>query len=192
MRYFIGFLISIGLIVLIIVLLFHHGGSGKVPATKAPLISYSNSDTTVREIIDQTINAPQNHRTIQITVGRDTTTFELIQGYDGNPLNTKTYPMTASAYAVFLHALQHEGYTLGNDDSTLKDERGFCPLGTRYIFEVVDGSGSDIERFWTTSCGSGSPSTFKGKTATVLQLFQQQVPDYDTLTANLSGSDIGL
>ena len=190
MRYFIGFLITIGLIILLIVLLFHHGGSGKVPATKAPLISYANTDTIVRETMDQVINAPDNHRTIQITVGRDNTTFELIQGYDGNPLTTKTYPMTESAYNVFLHALQHAGYTLGNDDNAAKDERGYCPLGTRYIFEVIDGSGADIERFWTTSCGSGVPSTFKGKTPTILQLFKLQVPDYDHLTANVSRSGL--
>ena len=184
MRYFIGFLITIGLIILLIVLLFHHGGGGKVPATKTPLINYASTDTVVRETIDQTINAPQNHRTIKITVGRDNTTLELIQGYDGNPLTTKTYPMTESAYSAFLHALQHEGYTLGNDDSALKDERGYCPLGIRYVFEVVDGSGSDIERYWTTSCGGNVPATFRGKTSAIQQLFRLQVPDYDKLTAS--------
>ena len=192
MRYIIGFLITVGLIILLIVLLFRPGGGGKVPVTKTPLINYSTTDTVVRETIDQTINAPQNHRTIQITVGRDTTTFELIQGYDGSPLTTTTYPMTESAYSVFLHALQHQGYTLGNDDSALKDERGYCPLGTRYIFEVVNGSGSDIERYWTTSCGGNAPSTFKGNTSNIRRLFELQVPDYSQLTANVGNDNLGL
>ena len=98
--------------------------------------------------------------------------------------------MTESAYSVFLHSLQHAGYTLGNDDSSVKDERGYCPLGTRYVFEVIDGSGADIERFWATSCGSGVPSTFKGKTPASLQLFKLQVPDYGHLTANLGSSGL--
>lgn len=181
MRYIIGLFITIGLIILLIVLLFHHGG-GKVPVTKVPLINYSNTDTVVRETIDETINAPQNHRAIQITVGRDSTTFELLQGYDNDPLNTQTYPMTENAYSVFLHALQHAGYTLGNDTSTFKDERGYCPLGKRYIFEVIQ-NGDDIQRYWATDCGGNAPATFKGKTDTILQLFRNQVPDYDKLTS---------
>src|SRR6476469_6251002 len=98
MRYFIGFLVTIGLIVLLIVLLFHGGNSGKVPQTKVPLISYANTDTVVRATIDETINAPENHRTIQITVGKDNTTLNVIKGYDGNSQKNLSYPMTSSAY----------------------------------------------------------------------------------------------
>lgn len=184
MRYFIGFLISIGLIILLIVLLFHHGGGSKVPVTKAPLISYANSDAEVRLTIDGPVNAPQNHNTIQITVGQNDTTYQQIQGYDGNSVNTQTFSMTESAYDVFLHSLQHAGYTLGNDDSKLKDERGYCPLGDRYIFEIVQ-DGSDLERYWTTSCGGGAPSTFRGRAATILSLFKAQVPGYDELVNNV-------
>lgn len=190
MRYIIGVLISIGLIILLIVLLTHHDNNGKVPLTKTPLISYANTDTVVRETIDDTINAPQDHRITKITVGRNNTTFELIQGYGNNSLKTQLYPMTETAYAVFLRALQHAGFTLGNDSSSLRDERGYCPLGRRYIFEVQQ-SGSDIERYWTTSCGNNVVSTFKGNVSTVLALFQNQVPNYDQLT-NQSDNFLGL
>lgn len=186
MRYFIGFLVTIGLIVLLIVLLFHGGNSGKVPQTKVPLVSYATTDTVVRATIDETINAPEIHRTIQITVGRDNTTLNVIKGYDGDSQKNLSYPMTESAYGVFLKALQHAGYTTGNDDSSLKDERGYCPTGSRYIFEVVQG-GDSIERYWSTSCGGNAPSTFKGKTSLVLDLFRSQVPDYDKQVNNNSG-----
>jgi hypothetical protein len=182
MRYFLGFLITIGLIVLLVVLLFGGGGDkGKVPTTKTPLISYANTDTIVRETIDEKVNDVENHRQILITVGRDSTDFELHKGYDGDVLRSQSYPMTASSYASFLRSLQHAGFTEGNNDDSLKDERGYCPLGKRYIFEVID-SEKTIERFWATSCGNSTPKTFNGKLSTVLDLFQLQVPDYRALT----------
>lgn len=182
-RYFIGFLVTVGLIILLIVLLFHHGGS-KVPVTKTPLTSYANTDTVVRETIDGPINAPQNHRQLQITVGRDNTTFEEIGGYDGNVIKTQTYGMTQNAYANFLFALNRAGYTQGNTDSALKDERGYCPEGRRYIFEVIQG-GNDLERYWVTTC-SGTPKTFNGKSSLIIDLFRAQVPDYTNLTSDLN------
>src|SRR3954468_10992154 len=171
MRYLIGFLITIGLIVLLIVLLFGGGGGGKVPVTRAPLISYANTDTVVRETIDQQVNDVDHHRQVQITVGRDSTDFELHKGYDGEVLRSQSYSMTASSYASFLRSLQHAGFTQGNDNKDLKDERGYCPLGERYIFEVLQ-NGDTIERYWVTNCGSGVPKTFNGKTSTVLNLFR--------------------
>jgi len=183
MRYFIGFLVTIGLIVLLIVLLFHGGNSGKVPQTKVPLIDYASTDTVVRETTDEIINAPDNHRTIEITVGRDNTTLNVIKGYDGESTKNLSYPMTQAGYAVFLKALQHAGFTLGNDDTKLQDERGYCPMGKRYIFEVIQG-GDSIQRYWTTTCGGSVPSTFKGNTETILDLFQNQVPDYQKQVSN--------
>jgi hypothetical protein len=188
MRYIIGIFVTIGLIVLLIVLLLNHGGSNKVPQTQMPLTSYANTDTTVRLTTDEVINAPDNHRIIRITVGRDNTTFELLQGYDGNPLNTQTFAMSENAYGVFLHALEHADFTKGNNDSSLKDERGYCPLGRRYIFEILQND-SPIERYWTTSCG-GTPHTFQGNAPLVLQLFRLQVPGYSNLTRDVTNTGL--
>ncbi|HET9173979.1 MAG TPA: hypothetical protein VFN56_01715 [Candidatus Saccharimonadales bacterium] len=182
MKYFIGFLVTIGLLILLIVLLVtHHGGK---PSSVTPLVSYANTGTVVRETIDGPINAPQDHRQVQITVGRDNTTFEVLQGYDNDPINTQVFPMTESAYDNFLHALQLAGYQKGNTSSSLKDDTGYCSLGNRYIFEIVN-SGQSIQRYWTTSCGGGVPHSFNGNTSLVLELFQKQVPGYFTLTQNV-------
>lgn len=183
-RYFIGFLLTVGLIILLIVLLFHHGGNGKVPVTKTPLISYANTDTIVRETIDGPINAPQDHRQLQITVGRDTTTFEELSGYDGNVVKSQSYPMSQNAYSNFLYAIDRAGYTLGNTTSTFKNERGYCPEGRRYIFEVIQ-DGKNLERYWVTNC-SGTPKTFNGKASVIIDLFRAQVPDYNNLTDDLN------
>jgi len=183
-RYFIGFLLTVGLIILLIVLLFHHGGNGKVPVTQAPLTSYSNSDTVVRETIDGPINAPATHRQLQITVGRNNTTFEELSGYDGNVVKSQSYDMTENAYSNFLYAIERAGYTQGNTDRALKNERGYCPEGRRYIFEVIQ-DGKDLERYWVTNC-NGTPKTFNGKASLVIDLFRAQVPDYTSLTSDLN------
>lgn len=159
-----------------------------MPVTKTPLISYANTDTVVRETIDGPINAPQNHRQLQITVGRDNTIFEELSGYDGNVVKTQSYGMTQNAYDNFLHAIDRAGYTEGNTDSQLKDERGYCPEGRRYIFEVIQG-GKDLERYWVTNC-SGTPKTFNGKTNIVVDLFRAQVPDYNDLTSDLDDGTV--
>lgn len=185
MRYFIGFIIVIALIILLIVLLFHHGGNGKTPATPAPLVSYANTDVLVRETIDGMTNDVQDHRQIVITVGQGSTTFQVNQGYDGQAISTQSFPMTQNAYAAFLLSLDHAGFTQGNNDSSLKDERGYCPLGQRYIFEVIQGS-SDLERYWTTSCSGSTPHTFEGTTSVILNLFRNQVPNYDQLTSDVN------
>lgn len=181
MRYLAGFLITIGLLVLAIILIVHHGGGskGKVPATKAPLTSYANSDTVVRITADGPINAPEDHRQEQVTVGKDNTTFDIYRGYDGQSMHTQSYGMTVTAYDDFLHALELNGFTLGNDSKDLKDERGHCAEGNRYIYEIIQ-NGNSIERYWSTSCSSGVHS-FEGNASVVQDLFRAQVPNLDDL-----------
>ncbi len=182
MRYIIGLLVTIGLIVLLIILLFGGGGS-KVPKNAKTLSSYANTDAVARLTIDGPIIAPQNHHQIQITVGRDATTFEKVQGYDGSVIDTHTYDSSLNSYNAFLHALGRAGFTKGNVDASLSDERGYCPLGDRYIFELIENR-NDVVRFWATSCGN--PKTYGGNTSLTVTLFQAQVPDYDRLVQSFT------
>jgi hypothetical protein len=93
-------------------------------------------------------------------------------------------------------SLSHAGFTKGNADKALSDERGYCPLGSRYIFELIDENGKTIERYWATSCGK--PKTYQGNVSLTRSLFQAQVPDYsrliqqDQTTSNNSGNLFGL
>ncbi|HVA10893.1 MAG TPA: hypothetical protein VNG32_01875, partial [Candidatus Dormibacteraeota bacterium] len=75
------------------------------------------------------------------------------------------------------------GFTDGNNDPKASDERGYCPLGDRYIFEFNE-NGQDLERYWATSCGS--PKTYLGAFTLTVSLFTAQVPNYSTLTQNIS------
>lgn len=185
MRYFIGFLVAIGLIILIIVLLF--GGSGdssktKVPATSKTLDSYANTDAEASMLIDGPVNSDQNHRSVKITVGQNSVVYQEFGGYDGQVIQQKMYHNTRTSYATFLRALDLVGFTRGSTDTKLSDERGRCPLGERSVFEFKQGSHS-FERLWVTTCGGAK--TYLGNTSATMTLFKQQVPDYTTLNSDL-------
>lgn len=178
MRYLLGILATIGLIVLILVLLLRGGGS--TPEVKPLKLSdYATSNSSVHYIIDGPIVADQDHDQINIDVDANQVTFTLYQGYEGDVVKQQSYPNNQDAYTVFLKALQQEGFTKGNNDKALSDERGRCPLGQRRIYSFTDGS-DQLMRYWSTSCGD---KTFGGETGKIDALFRRQVPDFGKLVS---------
>jgi hypothetical protein len=183
MRYFIGFLITIGLIILLVVLLFSGGGSKQeVPKTSKPLVDYVNTNAVVRLTADGPVNGDSIHEAIRITVGKDQVSYERIQGYVNHVVESKTFPNNTEAYDQFLYALQRAGFTQGDNSAALKTEKGHCPQGNRYIYEIIDGT-TQIERYWASSCGK--PASYQGAPATTNTLFKAQVPGYDDLQTNI-------
>lgn len=185
MRYLIGILVTIGLLILLIVIIVQHGGNDKtkLPQSKKPLISYSQTNAIARLTTDGPINAEENHQQIQITVGRDDVAIAFKKGYNGTVTTLQTYSNSEASYNSFLHALDRAGFTNGNPSASLKDEGGYCALGNRYIFEFIQ-NGKTLERYWATSCGS--PKSYLGILDLSLTLFRNQVPDYDKLTVEFS------
>lgn len=186
MRYFIGFLVTIGLLIILVVLLFSGGGNHnhQKPKTVKALSDYASSNAVVRMIIDGPINSNQNHTAVRITVGKSDVTYQQIQGYQGTVVNTQNFANNENAYSNLLYALGHAGFTKGDNSKLLANEKGYCPLGKRYIFELLDGNNT-IQRYWTTSCGTSQPRTYNGNAGLTISLFQYQIPNYFTLTQNL-------
>ncbi len=182
LRYLIGFVVTVGLVILLVVLLFTGGTntpSKKVPTTGKALDSYASSDAQVRLTIDGPINANEDHRQTQYIIDRDNAVINLVQGYDNMVIDTHSYSNTQSSYATFLHALELNGFTRGTtSDASLRSEIGHCADGYRYVFELVQ-NGMDIERFWTTSCGS--VRTFEGNSQFIIDLFRSQIPSREDL-----------
>lgn len=183
MRYILGFLIGIGLIILLFVMIFR-GGSAPAP-TQKPLVDYAVTNKTVQWTDDYPVNLDQNHNRVKIVIGQDQVTLTVEQGYQGTVLRSQSYANNPTAYANFLRSLQLAGYSAGKTDPKLQDERGYCSQGHRYIFEVKDNQ-QTIQRLWSTSCGN--IGTFQGKTSSVMRLFQRQVPDYGKLTSGLESN----
>lgn len=181
-RYFLGFIIAIGLIIALIILLFNTGSSSKAPATRS-LSSFSDTNAVTSMTIDGPINAPQNHNSIVISIDRTKAVFQQYQGYDGTVINTKTYDNTQNSYNAFLHALGHAGFTQGDASPDKVSSTGQCPLGQVYTFKVVE-DGKDVENLWATSCGGAK--TYNGNTNMTISLFEAQIPDYNTLISNVT------
>jgi len=182
MRYFLGFLAAIGLIVLVFILVLRGFSGGKQPANKAVLTDYASTETVMQLTLDGPVNADQNHERVRISVGRTINTIEIMKGYENKVVDSRIYPNNEEAYGNFLRSLQLLGYTKGNADPKLADERGVCPLAQRYVYEIVSGDAT-VQRFWNGSCGGG---TFGGNANNVRALFKQQIPDYSQLTRKLS------
>jgi len=183
MRYFIGFLVTFGLIVLIIVLLIGGGGKKPINPTAKPLslVDYANASSAAQIIIDGPVVADQNHKTLKINVNKDETTLTIYNGYEQNVVNTYNFSNNTTGYAIFLQSIQRAGFTL-HDTKIGYDERGFCPNGERYIFEFIN-DGTDLRRSWSTTCGTAIGSA-KGQISVILTLFKAQVPDFTKLTGS--------
>ncbi len=179
MKYFLGFLAVVGLIVLVFVLVLGGLGGGKKGAPNKPseviLSDYTNTATIMRLTVDGPVNADQLHKAVRITVGRDQNVIELITGYQGTVAKKQSYNTNTQAYETFLRSLQKLNFTKGDSTPALADERGFCPSGERYIYEIMSGVDT-VERYWGSTCGQG---TFKGIGPSVRALFRAQIPDYN-------------
>lgn len=184
MRYIIGLLLGIGLIVLTFILIFRAFSGDNTPKQQQiDLNSYANTNAVVRLTMNGSVSADSTHQSIRITVGSDQVLYEQIQGYQGTLVQSKTYANNPNAFAVFLRALNLQGFTKGNPDGP-KDERGFCPLGRTYVYEGLTG-GDNIFRWWNDSC-TKDDGNFQGQGSTIRQLFTKQVPDYNTLTRGIT------
>ncbi len=181
MKYFLGFLAVIALVVVVFVMVLHGFGGGSKPKNQITLTDYANSETTVELTVTGPVNANQTHQSYNIVVGRDANTMTVLSGYQDQVTQTKTYSNNSTAYADFLRALQLQNFTRGDNDTTKTDDRGVCPNGVRYTFEIHNAS-QTVQRYWTTSCGGG---TFKGNSSVVRSLFIRQIPDFSKLTEDV-------
>lgn len=183
-RYLLGIGIVIVLLFVVIALIMRSGNDNKVPETKHELTSYvSDPNFSVGETIIGPITAESDHNEIDITVSNSQATIDIIQGYDGNVINSKSYPMTENGYSEFLASLQKAGYSEGDTQADKKNSEGYCPTGDRYIFTAHDNSNT-LQQFWATSCGG--TKTYRGNLSQTLDLFQAQIPDYSDLVNDLN------
>jgi hypothetical protein len=185
MRYFVGFLVSVGLVVLVIILIMRGLSGGPKPVIKAPLSDYASTSSIVRLTVSGPIVGDQQFESYQISVGRDQVAIETRRGYQASTIDQKNYSNNQEAYFSFLRALDFAGFTKGDKNSPNKDERGTCAAGDRFIVQVKNNN-SDVQRFWTSTC-RGQGGNFKGNIAQVRQLFNSQVPsaDFSKLTNSL-------
>jgi len=179
-RTVIAALVGVALLVLVIVLIAKAisgiTGGSSTPQKQLDITQYAGSGSSAVLLVDGPTNLDQDHRQVRITVSASQTEVEVLQGYQGTVLDSRTYANNEVAYAVFLHALQLKDFTQGNADPKQADYRGYCPAGDRYIFKFNDGT-RDRFTYWTTNCsGEG---TFAGNTSAIVSLFRAQIAQQD-------------
>lgn len=185
MRYFLGIIGAFILIILAIILIFRMGGNDEADkgTPQTDLTEYVNSDAVARLTMDGKVVAREKHYAIRITVGRTNRTIEVLNGYEGEVVQSREYGNDIAAYDVLLHAIQNAGFANEKPGGTEQELTGMCPLGNRYIYELTE-NGNDKVKLWSTSC-SGKEGDFAGNAALVRQLFQAQIPDYQEVTRQI-------
>jgi len=152
---------------------------------------YANSPATVSYLVVGQINSNEAHRAIRITVSNNSRLVEVLSGYQYIPINSKSYDNTIEAFKPFLASLQVAGFTVKKTNPRITNPEGICPFGNRYFFTST-GIPEIPDNLWSTSCssisvfgGGSSAGTFDGNVNTVQTLFQNQIPDYNTITQNV-------
>lgn len=183
LRTIIAALVGIGIVVLIVVLLFKAIFGGGPTKPTIDVGKYADTAATATLLIDGPTDIDQDHRQVKITVSQTQNEIDIIQGYQGNVLQTRTYNNNAAAFGVFLQSLKLMNFSKGNSDPTQTDYRGYCPGGDRYVYTFNDGN-KDLFTYWSTSCGQG---TFQGAKGSVITLFERQIPeqDFNQLTSDV-------
>ncbi len=180
-------LVGLGLIVLVIVLLVKGftGGPSK-PSDQINVGKYADTSAVATLLMDGPTNLDQDHYQVKISVSGTFNTIDIIQGYQGNVVQTQTYSNNSASYAAFLQSLQLLGFSKGAKSTV--DYRGYCPQGDRYVYSFNDGR-SDLFSYWSTSCGG--QGTFGGGSQPVRSLFERQINSKD-LDSFVSGTNVSL
>lgn len=176
---------SLLLILFTVILIFFRGGQPPTaPKTEElkPLPDYATTNAEVSMTLDGRINAEEEHRAIRVTVSQYLRTLDVLKGYSGNIASSQSFSNSQDAYAVFLRAINEAGFLLRNKDYKVDDERGKCPLGQRYVFELNE-AGDSLSRLWSSTCSK--VGTLEGSAATLQTLFKRQITNYNQLTADI-------
>lgn len=191
-RYIVGFLL-VAIFVFFGVAIYRSAtdDGDKKPETAAvvpvkTLADYAGTNAEVSVTVVGPIIGDAEHRRIRITVSRDIRTLDVIQGYQGRVIRTKSYFNDQAAYDVFLRALQGLGFS-SSKVPKIEDEYKACPLGVHYEYELRN-TGSEEEDFklWSVSCGVEIGNFAGGPGPTIRTLFQKQIPDYEALVEGVN------
>lgn len=137
------------------------------------------SITTSGKIVNE-----EDFNSIRISVNKNKRTLEILKGYSYVVTKHVQFKNNQSAFETFLLAIEREGFTQSKKGES-SDERGFCPFGTRTVYEATGNTDSNL-RLWSASC-SKKVGTFDGDSGNIKKLFQAQIPDYRDL---VSGVDL--
>lgn len=179
MKYFLGILGVVFVAIIALVLITSGGGGDKRPAVKKLVVAEeAREGVSAVYTVQGAVTGENQRRAIRIIVNQDERRLEILSGYGEAVERASTFPNTNTAFENFLVALDQAGFD-NKRLTNIEDERGTCPLGRRFIYELREYS-QEMFRLWNTSCG-GKLGDFSGRSSTVRRLFELQIPDYNRL-----------
>jgi hypothetical protein len=189
-RYIIAVLVLFFILAAGIVLIAGRSSRDETPETtntqqEAPKQLYDYATSPTARVVFTTqgrIVGDDQFQSIRITVSRSERKIEVLNGYTGRVESSKTFVNNEAAFDTFLRSLNLAGYT-STRQTKLADERGVCPRGYRYVYELQDAN-APTQRTWSVSC-TAKEGSFGGSAATVRRLFQDQITDYKQLVRDV-------
>ncbi len=178
---FIIFFAVIAALIFFGVLLFSGGDDSDTETRERgiDLQSYLDRNITVRMTQGGRIVGNDEYREVRVSVNRNERRLELIRGYQSEVYQTQSFNNNGSAFEAFLLALNSQGFGNEREAADALDERGACPRGRRFVFEVFEGE-QLISRQWAVSCSSRE-GTLAGNRSGIQRLFEDQITDYRQL-----------
>lgn len=143
------------------------------------LTDYIDTDAVATMIWASPVRSDEEYREIQVSVTRDYAILEVVQGYEGNVIASKEVENNQASFEVFMRAIELEGF-MESREADPDDDRGVCPRGNRYIFDLSN-DGERISRLWSTSCNRRH-GNLAGDRTDLQRVFLAQIPDYKEIT----------
>lgn len=183
MKYVLGVIGVVVFLFIVAMLVFNRGDdpAQPTPLRSSQLVEFADKNSTVSHTTVGKVVGNEQHYSIRITVTPVERRLEILNTYDDNVIRSQTFQNTGSAYENFLSAIGGQGF-ITSKETSIRDQRSACPTGTRYTYDLRENGDSRVN-LWSTSCNSNG--TFAGRAATIRQLFQRQIPDYDRLVTDV-------
>ncbi len=189
-KHLLGFFVAIVLIIFASFLIFSNKGlfGGKTTSLGQQVnkfANYSNTNAVASLTIDGPIVANQNFNQVIIKVSSLYTKIYIIDGFNNSTVQKQVFSNNSNSFNAFLKSLALNNFEVkSNNSNGLSGPIGVCPGGDSYIFKLINGS-QTIVNTWQTNC-LNQPYTFGGNLSEVLNLFENQIPNYNQDVNNLN------
>lgn len=182
MKYVLG-IVGIFFVLIIAIVLIFGGGDG--PTNREKLIISEQAREGVSAVLttEGQLVGENQRRAIRIIINQNERRLEVLTGYGQAVEQSSTFPNTTAAFEFFLAGLEKAGFD-NKRPTSIKDERGICPLGRIYHYELREYS-QELLGSWNTSCSS-KIGNFDGRGRLIRTLFQSQFDNYSELTRDVS------
>jgi hypothetical protein len=186
MKYVLSTLAIMILAVFAVVLLGRNTNNSQTVQTgeqKVNMTEFINDESRVEFVQYGRVVSNEERRTLRIVVEENSRMIEILKGYQGEIERRETFTNNREAYDVFMNALNDAGFTREKADAP-QENSGLCPTGRRFNYELKKNEDT-ISKLWNTSC-SPSRGSFGGNSTLTRQLFQKQIPDYNTVVQGIT------